>query len=67
VSRASTDELILAIDQGTTNSKAALISVDGRVVSDGSAPVGISSRTLTGSSKTQTVCGRACWKLWRAA
>jgi glycerol kinase len=43
VSRASTDELILAIDQGTTNSKAALISADGRVVSGGSAPVGISS------------------------
>ena len=43
MSRASTDELILAIDQGTTNSKAALISVDGRVVFDGSAPVGISS------------------------
>jgi glycerol kinase len=43
VSRASTDELILAIDQGTTNSKAALISADGRVVSGGSAPVGLSS------------------------
>ena len=43
MSRASTDELILAIDQGTTNSKAALISADGRVVSGGSAPVGISS------------------------
>ena len=39
----SIDELILAIDQGTTNSKAALISADGRVVSGGSAPVGISS------------------------
>jgi glycerol kinase len=35
--------LILAIDQGTTNSKAALISADGRLVSGGSAPVGISS------------------------
>ena len=33
----------MAIDQGTTNSKAALISADGRLVSDGSAPVGISS------------------------
>jgi glycerol kinase len=43
VSGASTDELILAIDQGTTNSKAALIGADGRVVADGSAPVGISS------------------------
>jgi glycerol kinase len=43
VSRASTDELILAIDQGTTNSKAALIGPDGRFVSGGSAPVGISS------------------------
>ena len=43
MSGASTDELILAIDQGTTNSKAALIGADGRVVADGSAPVGISS------------------------
>jgi glycerol kinase len=43
VSRASTDELILAIDQGTTNSKAALISADGRVIAGGSASVGISS------------------------
>jgi glycerol kinase len=43
VSRASSNELILAIDQGTTNSKAALISADGRFVSGGSAPVGISS------------------------
>jgi glycerol kinase len=43
VSRASTDELILAIDQGTTNSKAVLVSADGRVVAGGSATVGISS------------------------
>ena len=43
MSGASTDELILAIDQGTTNSKAVLISADGRVVAGGSAPVGISS------------------------
>ena len=43
MSRASTDELILVIDQGTTNSKAALISAEGRVASGGSAPVGISS------------------------
>ncbi len=43
MSGASTDELILAIDQGTTNSKTALIGADGRVVADGSAPVGISS------------------------
>ncbi len=41
--RASSDKLILAIDQGTTNSKAALISADGRFISGGSAPVGISS------------------------
>ena len=41
MSRDSTDELILAIDQGTTNSKAALISADGRLISGGSAPVGI--------------------------
>ncbi len=39
----STGQVILAIDQGTTNSKAALISADGRIVSGGSAPVGISS------------------------
>ena len=39
----STGQVILAIDQGTTNSKAALISADGRLVSGGSAPVGISS------------------------
>ena len=35
--RASSDKLILAIDQGTTNSKAALISADGRVIAGGSA------------------------------
>jgi glycerol kinase len=39
----STDQVILAIDQGTTNSKAALISADGRIVSGGSGSVGISS------------------------
>jgi glycerol kinase len=39
----STGQVILAIDQGTTNSKAALISADGRLVAHGSAPVGISS------------------------
>ena len=38
-----TDQLILAIDQGTTNSKAALIGADGQLVRGGSAPVGISS------------------------
>jgi glycerol kinase len=43
VPRGSIEQLILAIDQGTTNSKAALISADGRLVSGGSAPVGISS------------------------
>jgi len=43
VPTAPNSELILAIDQGTTNSKAALISADGRIVSGGSAPVGISS------------------------
>ena len=40
MSRASTDQLILAIDQGTTNSKAALISADGQMVAGGSASVG---------------------------
>jgi glycerol kinase len=39
----ATSQVILAIDQGTTNSKAALISADGRLVAGGSAPVGISS------------------------
>jgi glycerol kinase len=43
MSRASSNQLILAIDQGTTNSKAALISADGRLVAGGSAAVGISS------------------------
>jgi glycerol kinase len=38
-----TDGVILAIDQGTTNSKAALISADGRIVAGSSARVGISS------------------------
>ncbi len=33
---------ILAIDQGTTNSKAILISEDGKILARGSAPVGIS-------------------------
>lgn len=32
---------ILAIDQGTTNSKAVLVSTDGAILSRGSAPVGI--------------------------
>jgi glycerol kinase len=39
----STGQVILAIDQGTTNSKAALISADGGLVAAASAPVGISS------------------------
>ncbi|MCO5732155.1 FGGY family carbohydrate kinase [Rhizobium sp. SSA_523] len=33
---------ILAIDQGTTNSKAVLVSADGEILARGSAPVGIS-------------------------
>ena len=43
VSGVPTDQLILAIDQGTTNSKAALIGADGQLVRRDSAPVGISS------------------------
>jgi glycerol kinase len=43
VATSSTGQVILAIDQGTTNSKAALVSADGRLLSRGSAPVGISS------------------------
>jgi glycerol kinase len=39
----STGQVILAIDQGTTNSKAALIGADGGLVAAGAAPVGISS------------------------
>ena len=34
---------ILAIDQGTTNSKAVLVTADGRLLSTGSAPVGVSA------------------------
>jgi glycerol kinase len=37
------DQVILAIDQGTTNSKAVLVSAGGRVSSAGAAPVGVSS------------------------
>lgn len=36
-------EVVLALDQGTTNSKALLVDAEGRLVSWGSAPVGISS------------------------
>ena len=35
--------LILSIDQGTTNSKAALVSAEGRIVGSGSAPIGVVS------------------------
>jgi glycerol kinase len=38
-----TGDVILAIDQGTTNSKAALLSATGRLISSGTARVGISS------------------------
>jgi glycerol kinase len=38
-----TDGVILTIDQGTTNSKAALVTADGQLVSVGTAPVGITS------------------------
>ena len=34
---------VLAIDQGTTNSKAVLVSADGDVLAMGSAPVGLST------------------------
>lgn len=36
-------EAVLAIDQGTTNSKAALVGADGRVLATGSAPVKLST------------------------
>ncbi|MER7246288.1 FGGY family carbohydrate kinase [Kribbella sp. NPDC000426] len=36
-------QAVLAIDQGTTNSKAVLVSADGRVLATGSAPVGLST------------------------
>ena len=39
----STSQMVLAIDQGTTNSKAALITAGGQLLSRGTAPVGISS------------------------
>src|SRR3954469_15164932 len=37
------DEAVLAVDQGTTNTKAVLVSPDGRVLATGSAPVGVES------------------------
>src|SRR3954447_18611314 len=37
------DEAVLAVDQGTTNTKAVLVSADGRVLATGSAPVGVES------------------------
>ncbi|GAA4670651.1 FGGY family carbohydrate kinase [Phytohabitans rumicis] len=40
---AAKDQVILAIDQGTTNTKALLVRADGRVVGTGAAPVGVSS------------------------
>jgi glycerol kinase len=43
VTATPTGKVILAIDQGTTNSKAALISAAGRLISSGTARVGISS------------------------
>ena len=43
VATSLTGQVVLAIDQGTTNSKAALVSADGKVLCRGSAPVGISS------------------------
>src|SRR4029450_2779010 len=46
VSSASTDQLILAVDQGTTNSKAALISADGQMVAGRGPSVGSSSPRL---------------------
>jgi glycerol kinase len=36
-------QAVLAIDQGTTNSKAALVTPDGHVLATGSAPVGLST------------------------
>ncbi|MFI5691862.1 FGGY family carbohydrate kinase [Kribbella sp. NPDC051586] len=36
-------QAVLAIDQGTTNSKAVLVSADGTVLGSGSAPVGLST------------------------
>ena len=36
-------EVILSIDQGTTNTKAVLVDSDGQVVAVGTAPVGVTS------------------------
>jgi glycerol kinase len=36
-------QAVLAIDQGTTNSKAVLVAADGRVLASGSSPVGLST------------------------
>ncbi len=38
-----TFEAVLAIDQGTTNTKAVLVGADGRVLTTGAAPVGVES------------------------
>src|SRR5438094_10343809 len=43
VAAARSEEAILAIDQGTTNSKAVLVSADGSAMSTGAAPVGVNS------------------------
>jgi len=40
-SRASERQAVLAIDQGTTNSKAVLVGADGSVLANASAPVGV--------------------------
>src|SRR3954463_16117295 len=39
----TTGEAVLAIDQGTTNSKAVLVDAGGEIVGSGSAPVGLTT------------------------
>ena len=63
----STGQVILAIDQGTTNSKAALISADGVWSQVVRLESGLPHPTLDGSNRTQSASGRACSRRWRTA
>ena len=52
---------VLAIDQGTTNSKAVLVDDGGAVRAVGSAPVGVAPPPIrAGSSRTPSSSGPAC-------
>ena len=64
MSRASTEELILAIDQGTTNSKAALISAMAASLLVVRHQSVFHPHALDGWSRTPTASGRACSRQW---